>query len=278
MAAFYENKRIPVSASAGLCLTDKPHLHDHLEVVFLLDGATGTLCEERKDELFPGDVFISFPNQIHCYPKKGDGVARHLIFIFSPVVCSEFKDLFHRMAPISSIVRKEDLDPDIPALAQKIYEENSKDTPYKDVITRGYLIAFLGKLFCSMEFREEKQSDGTALKRILNYCNKHYAEPLPLDRLSRELSMGKHHISHIFSKKLNSSFSDYVNGLRINQAVLKLTSAPESSITDIAYECGFSSTRTFNRAFVKYTGISPREYRKENLYKTVDPINFYIKD
>ena len=52
-------------------------------------------------------------------------------------------------------------------------EENIKNTPYKEVITRGYLIAFLGKLFCSMEFREEKQSDGTLLKSILNYCNKH---------------------------------------------------------------------------------------------------------
>lgn len=278
MAAFYENKRIPVSSTKGDRLSDEPHLHNHLEVVFLLEGASGTLCETAEDTIQPGDVFISFPNQVHCYPKVGNGHAKHLIFIFSPIVCSEFKDLFHRMIPTRSVVRKEELDPEIPILAQKIYEENGKDTPYREVITRGYLIAFLGKLFRSMEFREEKQSDGTLLKSILNYCNKYYTEPLSLDRLSTELNVGKYHISHIFSKKLKLSFPDYVNGLRINDAIRKLTADPDRSITDIAYDCGFSSTRTFNRAFVKYTGISPREYRDEHRYKTVEPINFYIKD
>jgi len=278
MAAFYENKRIPVSASEGMVLSDEPHLHNHLEVVFLLEGASGTVCEDSEETIYPGDVFISFPNQVHCYPKIGDGHARHLIFIFSPIVCSEFKDLFHRMTPISPVVRNGELDPEIPALAHKIREENSKNTPYKDVITRGYLIAFLGKLLRSMEFREEKQSDGTLLKSILNYCNKHYTEPLSLDRLSLELNVGKYHISHIFSNKLKISFPDYVNGLRINDAVRKLIDDPDRSITDIAYDCGFSSTRTFNRAFVKYTGISPREYRDKNRYNTVEPINFYIKD
>lgn len=278
MATFYENKRIPVSSTQGLKLSDEPHLHNHLEVVYLLEGASGTVCDDREDSIAPGDIFISFPNQVHCYPKIGDGHAKHLIFIFSPIVCSEFKDLFHRMTPTSAVVRKEDLDPEIPLLAQKICDENRKDTPYREVITRGYLIAFLGKLFRSMEFREEKQSDGTLLKNILNYCNKHYTEPLSLDRLATELNVGKYHISHIFGKKLKISFPDYVNGLRINDAIRKLTADTGCSITDIAYDCGFSSTRTFNRAFVKYTGISPREYREKNLYKTVDPINFYIKD
>ena len=278
MAAFYENKRIPVTSTKGTHLSPEPHLHNHLEVVFLLEGASGTVCENTENTIYPGDIFISFPNQIHCYPQIGDGHAKHLIFIFSPIVCSEFKDLFHRMIPTCPVVRKEELDPEIPMLAQKIYEENKKNTPYREVITRGYLIAFLGKLLRSRDFREEKQSDGSLLKSILNYCNKHYTEPLSLDLLSTELNVGKYHISHIFSKKLKISFPDYVNGLRINDAIGKLAADTDRSITDIAYDCGFSSTRTFNRAFVKYTGISPREYREQNRYATVAPINFYIKD
>ncbi|MBO5221352.1 MAG: helix-turn-helix transcriptional regulator [Clostridia bacterium] len=278
MATFYENKRIPITTGKGQKLSDAAHLHNHLEIVYLLDGATKTVCENREDTMESGDIFIAFPNQVHCYPKIGNGYAKHFLFIFSPTVCTEFKDLFHRMIPTASVIRKRHLDPELPALAQKIHEENEKNTPYKEVITRGYLIAFLGKLFRSMEFREEKQSDGTLLKSILNYCNKHYTEPLSLDRLSAELNVGQYHSSHIFGKKLKISFPDYVNGLRINDAIRKLTADPDCPITDIAYDCGFSSTRTFNRAFVKYTGISPREYREQNRYKTVEPINFYIKD
>lgn len=278
MATFYENKRIPVSAYYGSKLLDSPHLHNHLEVVYLQEGATEVGCDEFRAELHPGDVFISFPNQVHHYPKVGDGTAIHSIIIFSPMVCSEFKELFRRMTPVSPIVRSRDLDPDVPELIAKIIDENKDETPYGEATARGYLIAFLGKLFRSMEFREEKQSDGTLMKGILNYCNKHYTEPLSLDILSKELNAGKYHISHIFSEKLKISFPDYVNGLRINDAIRLLTADSDRSITDIAYDCGFNSTRTFNRAFVKYTGTSPREYREKNLYKNVAPINFYIQD
>lgn len=278
MATFYENKRIPIQTTKGKKLSDGAHLHNHIEIVYLLSGATGTVCDEQRDTLHPGDIFVAFPNQVHYYPRIDDGTAEHFIFIFSPVVCSEFKDLFHRMTPISPIVRAKDIDPEIPTLAKKILEENEQTTPYREVITRGYLIAFLGKLFRSMEFREERQSDGTLLKSILNYCNNYYTEPLSLDRLSKDLNVGKYHISHIFSNKLKISFPDYVNGLRINEAIRKLTADPDRPITDIAYDCGFSSTRTFNRAFCKYTGVSPREYREKNRYQTVAPINFYIKD
>ncbi len=278
MATFYENKQIPITAQVGNKLMDDPHLHNHLEVVYLQSGASGAVCDESSSTLAPGDIFISFPNQVHYYPKIGDGTAINSIIIFSPTVCSEFKDLFHRMTPISPIVRAKDLDPDIPELVQKIIEENHKETPYREATTRGYLIALLGKLLRSMEFREEKQPDGTLLKNILNYCNKHYTEPISLDILSRELNAGKYHISHIFSEKLKISFPDYINGLRINDAVRLLTTDPDRAITDIAYDCGFNSTRTFNRAFVKHTGMSPRDYRDKNRYSTVSPINFFIKD
>ncbi len=276
MAAFYENKQIPVDAHMGSTLTEEPHLHDHLEMVYLRNGCSGTVCDDHRGTIYPGDVFLSFPNQIHSYPHVGDGTGEHLILVFSSNVCNEFKDLFHRMSPISPIVRAKDLDGDIPKLMEKIIEEKETDSPYREAIIQGYLLSLLGKLFRSMEFREEKQSDGSLLKSILNYCNNHYTEDLSLEILSRELNTGKYHISHIFSEKLKISFPDYVNGLRINDAIRQLTTDPDRTITAIAYDCGFNSTRTFNRAFAKYTGMAPRDYREENLYKNLAPMNFYI--
>lgn len=278
MPTFYENKNTPITTTLGKHLMPEAHLHNHLEMVYLTKGQTYAFCDDQTLEMEPGDVFIAFPNQVHGYPRKGDGTAEHNIIIFSPRVCSEFKDLFHRMVPVCPLVKASNLDPEIPDLIQRIFQANQNESPYKEAVTRGYLIAFLGKLLRSMELREERQSDGTLLKDILNYCNRHYTEPLSLDRLSKELNAGKHHISHIFSEKLKISFPDYINGLRINDATRKLAQSPDQLITDIAYDCGFSSTRTFNRAFVKHTGTTPRDYREKNLYKTTEPISFYIKD
>ncbi len=278
MPIFYENKKIPITVKHDKKLSDAPHLHNHLELVFLLRGESGIVCDNYSDVMYPGDIFLSFPNQVHSYPKRENGLAEHYIIIFTPSICSELKDLIHKLTPVSPLVRRKDLSPDIPYIIEKLLEEKSSDSPYREAITRGYLICLLGKLFDSMEFREEKQSDGILLKNILNYCNQHHTEPLSLEVLSRELNIGKFYISHIFSEKLKISFPDYVNGLRINDAIRILASDPDRPITEISYDCGFNSTRTFNRAFIKHTGVTPRKYREENLNKKVSPINFYIQE
>ena len=264
MQAIYENRKSNnITTRLDHTLIETPHLHNDLELIYLQKGTTGVACDNFREDLYPGDIFLSFPNQVHFYPKRDNGVAIHSIIIFSPTLCSEFKELFHRMTPVSPVVRAKDVPPSVPRLIQQVLKENEGDHPLRKAITRGYLIALLGNLFDAMEFREEKKSDGILLKNILNYCNLHYTEPLSLDVLAKELNVGKYHISHIFSEKLKISFPDYINGLRINYAGKILTQETDRSITEIAYDCGFNSTRTFNRAFLKHMKTTPREFRKK---------------
>lgn len=278
MKTFYENKPAPVTATIGNHLSPAAHLHNHLELVYLLEGQSYAFADEKQYEMHAGDVFLAFPNQVHGYPKMGDGTAKNILLIFSPSVCSEFKTLFRHNTPTSSLVPAKDIDAEILLLAQKILAEQQNKAPYFEPVTRGYLIALLGKLFCSMEFREEKKSDGILLKDLLNYCNAHYTEPLSLDLLASELSTGKHYISHIFNERLKISFPDYVNGLRINEATRLLLANPDRNVTEIAYDCGFSSTRTFNRAFIKQIGLTPRDFRKKNRNKSVLPIDLHTNE
>ena len=61
-------------------------------------------------------------------------------------------------------------------------------------------------------------------------------------------------------EKLGISFSNYINALRIEEAV-KLLTTTDMPITDVCFASGFTCTRTFNRAFMGRIGVSPREYR-----------------
>lgn len=61
---------------------------------------------------------------------------------------------------------------------------------------------------------------------------------------------------------LGTSFTGYVNRYRID-AVKERIVLPESrrlTIAGLAYECGFNSLPTFQRAFKAITGMSPKEY------------------
>lgn len=65
----------------------------------------------------------------------------------------------------------------------------------------------------------------------------------------------------MFRQRLNTSFKDFVNQLRLEAACELLKKG--TSMTESAYASGFSSVRTFNRVFSNYMNMSPREYAKK---------------
>ena len=79
--------------------------------------------------------------------------------------------------------------------------------------------------------------------------------------LSDKLGLNRYYISHLFSKKLGMRFNDYINSLRISEACRMLLNS-DDSVTDICFHVGFGTLRTFNRAFIRHTGRTPSEYRK----------------
>jgi AraC-like DNA-binding protein len=78
-----------------------------------------------------------------------------------------------------------------------------------------------------------------------------------------------HHVSQVFSEDFSTSFSNYVNEQRINYAKSLLSDAEHDDlkILAIAFESGFNNNVTFNKAFVKFTGLTPGKYRKESKKK-----------
>jgi len=85
---------------------------------------------------------------------------------------------------------------------------------------------------------------------------------LSLKTLSYEYKISPAYLGQQFKKVTGKSFTDHINGLRINRAkdLLKNTSLKEKSI---ALEVGYSDHNYFYRVFKKYELISPSLYRKK---------------
>jgi AraC-like DNA-binding protein len=103
---------------------------------------------------------------------------------------------------------------------------------------------------------------------VLLDVDKVYHNPdLSLNSLAEQLSVPAPHLSQVINDKMQQSFFDMVNSYRIKEAkqLLKGKKAREKSILDIAFDVGFNSQAAFYRAFSKFAGCSPSEYRKQNL-------------
>ena len=103
--------------------------------------------------------------------------------------------------------------------------------------------------------------DNKNIAKIITYCQEHFTEPLSLSILSDELGLSVSYISRFFSNTFKMSFSDYINGLRLGEAIALLNDS-KLTIAKISGRAGFPTIRTFNKAFLKHYGMTPSQYRK----------------
>ncbi len=92
---------------------------------------------------------------------------------------------------------------------------------------------------------------------------KAYEDPeLSLTHVARYLKTNPSVISKVINQGFLQNFNDFINTYRINAVKQKLTAGEQKTQTllGIAYDCGFNSKATFNRAFKKATGVAPKEW------------------
>jgi len=114
----------------------------------------------------------------------------------------------------------------------------------------------------------DKEEKRALAQTVLNYMetNKPYLESeLTLEQLASRLHLKPRMLSQTINEALGQNFFDFINRFRIKEASRLLTNPPDKKITiqEIFYEAGFNSKSSFNTLFKKYTGLTPKEFRKK---------------
>jgi AraC-like DNA-binding protein len=255
MIYYLERRTQSLSAEVIHSLSPRPHIHPHLELIYLTEGSSYANADNTSFLLEAGDLFLSFPNQIHFYhvqiPLRG------YMLIFSPDLFSDFESIFQDQIPIGSVLKAPQLPSDIEKRLAKIVATAQSDLLFDSVSAKGNLLTLLADILSQMQMTESPANQGT-IKNLLTYCVENYTEPLTLDMVSEQLHMSKYYICHIFKERMGIGFAMFINQLRIAHACNLLEK--NCNITDVAYSSGFSSIRTFNRVFFKSMGMTPRDY------------------
>ncbi len=90
-------------------------------------------------------------------------------------------------------------------------------------------------------------------------------DDLTLPALAELLDTTPHRLSEYLNRIRQMSFSEYVNRRRVQAAQVLLLAERDRTVLSIAFEVGFNSKSAFNKAFVRFTGDNPAQFRNQGV-------------
>jgi len=104
------------------------------------------------------------------------------------------------------------------------------------------------------------------INRVTDYLRKNLDRQVKLSELAKVACFSEFHFHRIFSAVTGETLNDFTNRLRLEKAA-RLLRYTDHSLTDIALDCGLSSSATFSRAFRSGYDTSPSQFRKSGEIK-----------
>lgn len=128
----------------------------------------------------------------------------------------------------------------------------------------GFISGLRHACFVRLDRPVREKADSKNMALIAEAClhiSEKCTEPMTPDDVSRHIGMSKSHFSHLFKMYTGMTFVEFLTAERIKRAEAYF-SDPNIHIVDVAYDSGFSSISSFNRAFRRSKGCSPTQFRR----------------
>lgn len=238
-----------------------PHMHDTPEFIYVTNGTLELGVEQKFFHMEKGDFAIVFPNIVHHYQVFSKEI-NSAVYVYSPLnMVGKFADTLMEYSPKNPVIQGRKVRPDVVNAIKSLVEDDEIDS----MIEQAYLQIMLGRSLpvFELEKRVPRRCDDIIYQTIC-YIAGNFKENLYLEKMAKDIGVNKFAISKVFSEIFHSNFNQYLNEQRIHY-VCSMLEHSDYPITQIAYEAGFQSQRTFNRVFKEMFQMTPRQYR--NRYK-----------
>ena len=233
------------------------HFHSQIELYFVNEGEMDVVVDNMHKRLASGEMSVALSFVPHGYstPKSSSSAA----LIIPTRMCEQFIAETKKKRVTTPFITHKPTVERIKKYANELMKEG-----INKIERNGYVNVILGIVFGSVSFEKTKEPLDSALSsRILFYINENFSSNLSLSSLATHFGYSESYISRYFKSRFNVAFNKYLTLLRLKNAVL-LMEEEKHRITYCALESGFSSMRSFYRAFSEEFGCAPKEFLKKD--------------
>ncbi len=210
------------------------------------------------DKTYPlsaGDLFLLPPGVLLYYAADSENPYSYYWTGFGGPNAPEF--LERAGFPKDRYVRQV-ADSEVEECMRRMYAAAGGETERERLLAVSEFYRLFSLLVSDRPGRERSQNE--IVSRALSFLHRHYAEDVKISKLCEDIGIDRTYFSVIFKRACGMSPAEYLINYRLSQACRLFSS--QKSITEIAMLCGFPDAANFSVRFRKYTGYTPRDYRK----------------
>ncbi|GHT18415.1 hypothetical protein FACS1894189_6310 [Planctomycetales bacterium] len=263
------------------------HRNEGIEITFLLSGKNSYVTSAERWELSADDVAVCPPWQIHRVGNPNIGVGTLMWFIIDTQISRSNQT---PKLPPWIILSDEDKNRLIRLLlyrSSQVFHLSDKFVqPWKklhrlirdagtDCPVSALAITLNEILYDLLQIQETgKTETSREPTRSIDMVQTFFQEladspeqlehPWTLKEMAKLCRISPTHFSHCCQRLTNLSPLNVLNKLRVQQAEKMIQDNPKISITEIAMQCGFTTSQYFATVFKKWTGKTPTEYRRSD--------------
>ncbi|MDY3929987.1 MAG: AraC family transcriptional regulator [Clostridia bacterium] len=264
--------------SVGECAS--AHLHNYIEMLFCLEGEYEIWLNSKYFRFSKGDLVVINSREIHRICSISDEGGKYICTRFLPDMlytstssAFDMKYVMPFMLNSSNhqrVFKSSEIENTfIPYLMHEICSEfNEKKYGYEMAVKTDISRIFLWivRYWHNLNLNNDNTYffDEDMIKRMqlaLDFIAENYGDDIKASEVADICNLSYSYFSRIFKQYMKKSFTEYLNYIRITNAEKQLISG-NKPITEIAVECGFTTSSYFIQQFKRVKGMSPKQFRK----------------
>ncbi len=255
--------------------TNEPHNHNFEELLIGVEGELEHFIDFKTTTVQAPFVSFVTKGKVHrVIPKPLDGKCDiwgvRFKSEFIPETTFQLYALYHNQANFQ--LKRDICFNRLTALCQMMFEETQQEQPDFGVIRQ-----LLSVLLTMIENERKKITppDETLQKtqhisfgNFLNILEENFRRPVGVEFYAEKLFMSSRNLNLICHNIMEQSVSEIIETRKLTEAKNLLIST-DKTVSEIAYELGYSEGSYFSKVFKKKSGQSPGEFREEMKNKLI---------